>query len=63
MPKFLQQPNLILGALAVLAVPCSALANFIDGGLEWLSVTDSIDISFPEMQTELQPGGMANQKL
>lgn len=32
-------------------------ASLIDGGLEWLPVTDSTDLSFAEVQTEFQSGG------
>lgn len=57
MPTFKQQPFLMLSALAATALAAPALGNFIDGGLEWLTVTDSINFSFEEMQVELQPGG------
>lgn len=57
MPTFKQQPYLMLSALAATALACPALGNFIDGGLEWLTVTDSINYSFEDMQVELQPGG------
>ncbi|MEX0326426.1 MAG: hypothetical protein AB3N33_10100 [Puniceicoccaceae bacterium] len=57
MPTFKQQPFLMLSALAATALACPAMGNFIDGGLEWLTVTDSIDYSFEQMQAELLPGG------
>ena len=57
MPKFKQQPYLMHSALAATALACPALGNFIDGGLEWLTVTDSINYSFEDMQVELQTGG------
>ena len=38
-------------------MPCFSFASFIDGGLEWLTVTDSINIAFDEIQMELDPGG------
>jgi hypothetical protein len=56
-PKRSQQPKRIAGALAILLMPCSVFAGFIDGGLEWLTVTDSINIAFEEIQVELALGG------
>ena len=55
--NFLQQLFLIPGTWGVLAMPCPAVANFIDGGLEWLTVTDTVNIAFEEMQAELESGG------
>lgn len=47
----------MLTALVSSAMVTPAMGNFIDGGLEWLMVTDSINLGFEEMQVQLQSGG------